>query len=87
MTAREPRPVPTPETIRRYGIEPDLTRYHYDENRCTVCGQPVLVVTSHELGRGGRTEMTACVNCMSRLSKRTRAREFRWHFLPGWSGQ
>lgn len=73
-----------PEQIRLYGVEPDFTLYKYDLNSCGYCGQPVLIVTSKELQRGGRTEMTPCSNCMGRLSKRTRAKIFQWHFLTGW---
>lgn len=73
-----------PAEARKYGIEPDFEKYQYDDNSCSWCGQPVLVVQSQERGRGYRTEQIACEYCMSKLSKRTRAPEFRWVFLPGW---
>lgn len=73
-----------PAEIRNYGLEPDFERYEYDPNTCSWCGQPVLIVQSKERAKGYRTEQAACENCMSRLSKRTRAQEFRYVFLPGW---
>lgn len=81
----QPSPQPDLEAIRRFGVEPDLDRYDYDVNACAACGQPVLIVTSKETGRNLRTEITACPYCMQRLSRRTRAKEFRWIFLEGWS--
>ncbi len=72
------------EEIRKFGVEPDFENYTYDPNSCSWCGQPVLIVQSKERNRGYRTEQTACENCMSKLTKRTRAKEFRWVFLQGW---
>lgn len=70
--------------IRKFGVEPDLERYVYDPNSCSWCGQPVLIIQSKERLTGYRSEIVACENCMSKLSKRTRAKEFKWVFLPGW---
>lgn len=70
--------------IRKFGVEPDFERYTYDPNACSWCGQPVLIIESKERMPGYRTEATACENCMAKLSKRTRAKEFRWVFLKGW---
>lgn len=70
--------------IRKFGVEPDLERYSYDPNSCSWCGQPVLIVQSKERLQGYRSEQVACENCMSKLSKRTRAKEFKWVFMPGW---
>lgn len=72
------------EEIRKFGVEPDFENYEYDPNSCDFCGQPVLIVKSRETVRAARTEKTACINCMQKLSKRTRAREFKWVFLEGW---
>lgn len=72
------------EEIRKFGVEPDPERYVYDANSCSWCGQPVLIIQSKERLQGYRSEMVACANCMSKLSKRTRAKEFRWVFLPDW---
>lgn len=73
------------DEIRKYGVEPDFEAYLYDPNSCAWCGQPVLIIQSKERSVGGfRSERTACEHCMSRLSKRTKAKEFRWLFLPGW---
>ncbi|MFZ5815478.1 MAG: hypothetical protein ACOY93_09290 [Bacillota bacterium] len=73
-----------PAEIRKFGVEPDFERYIYDPNSCSWCGQPVLIIQSKERLQGYRSEITACENCMSKLSKRTRAKEFRWVFLQGW---
>jgi DNA-directed RNA polymerase subunit RPC12/RpoP len=73
-----------PAEIRKFGLEPDFEKYVYDPNSCSWCGQPVLIVQSKERMPGYRTEMIACENCMSKLSKRTRAKEFKWVFLQGW---
>jgi len=70
--------------IRKFGVEPDTERYTYDPNACSWCGQPVLIVQSKERAVGYRSEQTACEYCMSKLSKRTRAKEFTWVFLQGW---
>jgi DNA-directed RNA polymerase subunit RPC12/RpoP len=72
------------QQIRRFGVEPDREQYLYDLNNCSWCGQPVLISWSKERTTGYRTEQTACAYCMSKLSKRTRAKEFRWVFLAGW---
>lgn len=72
------------DAIRRFGVEPDLERYEYDENSCSWCGQPVLIVMSKERNRGYRSEMIACEHCMSKLSKRTNRTEWQWIFLKGW---
>jgi DNA-directed RNA polymerase subunit RPC12/RpoP len=69
-----------PDVIRAFGVEPDFDRYVYDPNSCSWCGQPVLIIQSKERAAGYRTEMVACEHCMSKLSKRTRAKEFRWVF-------
>jgi hypothetical protein len=73
-----------PNEIRKFGVEPDFETYEYDPNSCSWCGQPVLIVMSKERNKGYRTEMTACENCMSKLSKRTNRKEFQWVFLKGW---
>jgi hypothetical protein len=74
-----------PAEIRPYGVEPNFERYTYDPNSCSWCNQPVLIMQSKERSVGGfRSERTACEHCMSRMSKRTKAAEFRWVFLPGW---
>lgn len=70
--------------IRKFGVEPDFEHYTYEENACSWCGQPVLIIQSKERMPGYRTAATACENCMSKMTKRTRAKEFRWVFLPGW---
>lgn len=73
------------EEIRKFGVEPDFERYVYDPNSCSWCGQPVLIIQSRERSEAGhRTEATACESCMSKLSKRTKAKEFRWVFLKDW---
>jgi len=73
-----------PAEVRKFGVEPDFERYEYDPNTCSWCGQPVLIVQSKERAPGYRSEQTACENCMSKLSKRTKAAEFKWVFLQGW---
>jgi DNA-directed RNA polymerase subunit RPC12/RpoP len=70
--------------IRKYGVEPDPEHYIYDANSCSWCGQPVLIVQSRERASGYRSEKISCEYCMSKLAKRTKAKEFRWVFLPGW---
>lgn len=72
--------------IRKFGVEPDFERNEYDSNSCSWCGQPVLIVQSKERAAGYRTEQIACENCMSKLAKRTKAKEFRWVFLSGSHG-
>lgn len=72
------------EMIRNFGVEPDPERYTYDANACSWCQQPLLIVQSREVNSGYRSEAIACENCLAKLSKRTRAREFRWVFLKGW---
>lgn len=70
--------------IRRFGVEPDFAQYLYDLNACNFCGQPILIVTSRERERALKVMKESCPYCLQLLSKRTRARVFRWHFLPGW---
>jgi DNA-directed RNA polymerase subunit RPC12/RpoP len=70
--------------IRKFGVEPDPEHYVYDPNSCSWCGQPVLIVQSRERAAGYRTEQIACEYCMSKMQKRTRAKEFKWVFLQGW---
>lgn len=70
--------------VRRFGEEPDFERFTYDPNNCSTCGQPVLIVQSKERAMGARSERVACEYCYSRLSKRTRAKTFKWIFLQGW---
>lgn len=72
------------DEIRKFGVEPDTEHYRYDPNACAWCGQPVLVVESKERIAGYRSEKISCEYCMSKMAKRTRAKEFRWVFLPGW---
>lgn len=73
-----------PGEITKFGVEPDFEHYDYDSNGCGTCGQPILIVTSKERAEGYRTEQTACEYCMTKLSKRTRAKSFKWVFLQGW---
>lgn len=75
---------PAPDEIRKFGVEPDFENWEYDLNSCDFCGHPVLIVRSRETERGARTEMTACESCMQRMSKRTRAKVFKWVFLKDW---
>lgn len=78
--------MPDLEEIRKFGVEPDFEKFTYDSNTCDFCGQPVLIVQSRERTEAGhRSERTSCEWCMQRLSKRTRAKEFRWVFLKGWA--
>jgi hypothetical protein len=72
------------EEVRKFGVEPDTEHYVYDSNSCSWCGQPVLIIQSRERAAGYRSEQTSCENCMSKMSKRTRAKEFKWVFLKGW---
>lgn len=76
-----------PAEIRKFGVEPDYETNMYDPNACSWCGQPVLIVQSKERASGYRSEMTSCEWCMSKLSKRTRAKQFKWVFLQGWRPQ
>lgn len=73
-----------PEVIRKFGVEPDYENYYYDPNNCAQCGQPVLIVESKERGAGYRSERVSCEYCMSRMSKRTKGKSFKWVFLQGW---
>ena len=73
-----------PEAVRRFGVEPDFEQYLYDPNSCSWCGQPVLIMQSKERASGYRSEMISCEYCMAKLTKRTRAKQFRWVFLQGW---
>jgi DNA-directed RNA polymerase subunit RPC12/RpoP len=70
--------------IQAFGVEPDFTRNMYDPNTCSWCGQPVLIIASKERVKGYRTDQTSCEYCMSKLTKRTRSKEFEWVFLKGW---
>lgn len=70
--------------VRKYGVEPDFANYLYDLNSCSFCGQPLLIEQSRERERALKLMRESCPYCMQLLSKRTRARVFRWHFLPNW---
>lgn len=72
------------EAIRKFGVEPDLENWIYDPNSCGTCGQPVLIVQSKERMRGARSEASPCEFCMTKLTKRTRAKVFKWIYLPEW---
>ncbi|HLN60565.1 MAG TPA: hypothetical protein VK464_03365 [Symbiobacteriaceae bacterium] len=72
------------DEVRKFGLEPDPENYRYDPNSCSWCGQPVLIVESKERAPGYRSEKTSCEYCMSKMAKRTKAKEFRWVFLNGW---
>jgi len=76
--------MPDIEAIRRFGVEPNFETHVYDPNNCEFCGQPVLIIQSRERANAYRSERIACEYCMNRLSKRTKAKEFRWVFLQGW---
>lgn len=75
------------DEIRKYGVEPDFERYVYDSNSCSYCGQPVLIIQTRERSLGYRSDRTSCEYCMQRLSKRTKAKQFKWVFLEGWRPQ
>lgn len=72
------------DEVRKFGVEPDMENYRYDLNSCSWCGQPVLIVESKERAAGYRSEKMSCEYCMSKMAKRTKAKEFRWVFLKGW---
>jgi len=70
--------------VRRFGVEPDFENYTYTESNCSWCGHPVLTIQSKERAPGYRSEFVGCPTCMTKLSRRTRAKEFDWVFLANW---
>lgn len=73
-----------PAVIRQFGVEPDFETYTYDPNNCAYCGQPVLLIASKERAAGYRSVYESCEYCMSKLAKRTKAKEYKFVFLQGW---
>lgn len=72
------------EAIRQFGVEPNFEHYTYTVTSCSWCGHPVLLIQSKEQASGYRSEFAGCPTCMTKLSRRTKAREFQWVFLEGW---